>query len=257
METIMKFLKTSILVGLLASAVFVSAQDATPTSGPCADPANEFLNWTSQDGNCALHDEVSFTVDVSYPQALAEAHPFTKIVMLDYVNRARTEFWTNVGELLAPDFGAHNFPWILQTTAETIEHSPQIVSVVFSSYSFTGGAHGGTIFTTFTFDLENETVLTLEDLFATGVDPYAVLSEISRKQLTVTLADFPDFIEAGTEPTPENFANWVLTPDSLVLYFEEYQVAPYAAGPQKVTIPLTDLADVLNPDVVCIPGTEC
>jgi hypothetical protein len=217
---------------------------------------NEFVPWAVQDITCALHDEVSITVDVSYPQALAETYPFTKTVMLDYVNQARTEFWTNVGEFLTPTFGFHSFPWSMEISGEVIEHSPRIVSVLFTGYSYTGGAHGGSFFKTFTFDLENEQVLTLEDIFAEGVDPYAILSSISREELMVRLAEFPDFVEPGTAPLPENFVNWVLTSDSLVLYFPEYQVAPYVAGSQEVTIPLADLSANLNPAVVCV-GTSC
>jgi len=46
----------------------------------------------------------------------------------------------------------------------------------------------------------------------------------------------------------ENYQNWVLTPDALVFTFEQYQVAPYAAGPQTVTIPLSDVQDILAPE---------
>jgi len=57
-----------------------------------------------------------------------------------------------------------------------------------------------------------------------------------------------DWIARGTAPVPENYENWVLTPDALVFTFEPYQVAAYAAGPQIVTIPLADLADILAPE---------
>ena len=51
----------------------------------------------------------------------------------------------------------------------------------------------------------------------------------------------------GAGPLPENYQDWLLTPDALVFIFEPYQVAAYAAGPQRVTILLADLQDILAP----------
>ena len=41
----------------------------------------------------------------------------------------------------------------------------------------------------------------------------------------------------GAKPTPENYAVWNVSADGLVITFNEYQVAAYAAGPQEVVIP--------------------
>ena len=43
---------------------------------------------------------------------------------------------------------------------------------------------------------------------------------------------------------PMDFA---LTDDSLLIFFDEYALAPYAAGLQHFYLPLSDLADILNP----------
>ncbi|MFO7584726.1 MAG: DUF3298 domain-containing protein, partial [Anaerolineales bacterium] len=41
----------------------------------------------------------------------------------------------------------------------------------------------------------------------------------------------------GAEPLPENYRNWNLTYEGLLITFDEYQVAPYAAGMQQVLVP--------------------
>jgi hypothetical protein len=58
----------------------------------------------------------------------------------------------------------------------------------------------------------------------------------------------PSWIEEGAGPNGDNFARWALVEEGLILFFDPYQVAPYAAGPQVVTIPRAALAGVAAPD---------
>lgn len=258
----MRFLRWAALIGLAISPTFVQAQDATPTPDPCQDLAHEFVQWLTNGTDCTLHEEISLSFDADYPHDLAQQSPFAGSVMLGYINQERDGFWANLGGDMLPEFFGSG-PWTMDIKYETFHHSPSLVSVLFTTYAYTGGAHGGSYFRTFTFDLTNESMYSLDGLFRMDLSPREILAPIVRASLETTLADFPDFIESGTEPYPEgypevdNYANWVLTSDALVIYFPEYQVAPYVAGPQMVSIPLTDLADVLNPDVVCIPGAAC
>ena len=41
----------------------------------------------------------------------------------------------------------------------------------------------------------------------------------------------------GALPKPENYQTFVVGADSVTFIFQEYQVAPYAAGPQEVSLP--------------------
>jgi len=43
-------------------------------------------------------------------------------------------------------------------------------------------------------------------------------------------------IEQGTKPTQENFKDFNFTYNSLIIYFQKYQVAPGAAGPITITL---------------------
>ncbi|MFR5645408.1 MAG: RsiV family protein [Bilophila wadsworthia] len=44
-------------------------------------------------------------------------------------------------------------------------------------------------------------------------------------------------------PEAENFSSFALTPEGIRIFFQPYQVAPWAAGSQVVDIPLDALAD--------------
>ena len=52
-----------------------------------------------------------------------------------------------------------------------------------------------------------------------------------------------DMLRSGTAPEAENFSSFALTPEGIRIFFQPYQVAPWAAGPQVVDIPLDALAD--------------
>ena len=43
---------------------------------------------------------------------------------------------------------------------------------------------------------------------------------------------------------PKNFA---VTDDSLLVFFPTYDIAPYAAGIQEFSVPLSALSDILDP----------
>ena len=88
-----------------------------------------------------------------------------------------------------------------------------------------------------------------KDLFRAGADWPAALSRVAIPLLERELGEMADpaWVAEGAGPSAENFARWALVPDGLLLLFDPYQVAPYAAGPQAVTIPRTALADVADP----------
>src|SRR5437867_10672541 len=84
------------------------------------------------------------------------------------------------------------------------------------------------------------------DLFAPGTDVLSRLADYCTARLAPTLADA--FFSDGAEPRAENYRNWNLTSTGLVVEYNEYQVAPYAAGPQTVEIQFEALGDILRSD---------
>ena len=54
--------------------------------------------------------------------------------------------------------------------------------------------------------------------------------------------------EEGALPQAENFQRWNITPEGLLISFDEYTIAPYAAGPHEVLIPYTVLEPVADPE---------
>lgn len=109
-----------------------------------------------------------------------------------------------------------------------------------------GAAHPGLNSTTLNYDLGQGRELVLSDLFL----PNSNYLEVIANYCTAELMKQPysdSFFLDGAKPTLENYRNWNITPDGLLITFDAYQVAPGAAGPQTVVVPYSELQTVIDP----------
>lgn len=124
----------------------------------------------------------------------------------------------------------------------------EVISILFEDFAYLGGAHPGKYYLALNYDATTGEVLTLQDLFKTESDYLGLVSALSIADLQ-TRSDmmFEDFETSGAAPSEENYKVWAITPQGLLIVFQEYQVAPYAAGAQTVLIPYDALAGQLDP----------
>jgi len=115
----------------------------------------------------------------------------------------------------------------------------------FSFYADTA-AHPGLNSVTLNYDLGRGQELSLGDLFLPNTNFLETISAYCITELKKQpYADV--FTWNGAQPTAENYRNWNITPDGLLITFDAYQVAPGAAGPQKVTVPYGELKALIDP----------
>jgi Protein of unknown function (DUF3298) len=115
---------------------------------------------------------------------------------------------------------------------------------VIDSY-FDGAAHPGQYSRAFTFDLTTGHQVNLDLLFLPGSDYLQVLSDYCKSELAKRPIAF-DATNTGADPLPGNYLNWNISADGLLITFDAYQVAAYAAGPQVVTVPYSELAPIID-----------
>ncbi len=140
----------------------------------------------------------------------------------------------------------------ISNTAEVsysvIHADAELISILFSNYSYTGGAHGNAYTFVLNFDLKSGREFELADLFKPDSNFLQVLSDISVKELERSLFDGneDEWVRTGAGPKAENFGSWNLKRSGLALTFDSYQVAAYAAGPQEVIIPYLKLRSMFS-----------
>jgi len=157
--------------------------------------------------------------------------------------------------------GAQEPPYGAQLTYTVARNDETVVSILFSYSIYTGGAHPNLAQTAFNFLMPDGARVFLPDLL--GNDGIQRVSDLAIADLTSRLAG-PDgmsesnWIRTGAAPFADNFETFELFPDQLVIEFDPYAVAAYAAGPQKVRIPLAQVQDLLRPDPRSpLPSFDC
>ena len=109
-----------------------------------------------------------------------------------------------------------------------------------------GAAHPGLYSITMNYDLGQGRELALGNLFL----PNSGYLEAIANYCITELSKQPGFEEPfsdGARPTPENYRNWNITQDGLLITFDMYQVAPGASGPIQVLVPYEQLQTVIDP----------
>jgi hypothetical protein len=127
-----------------------------------------------------------------------------------------------------------------------------IVSFYITVASYQGGAHGSIAIMSETFDLKEGTRITADTLFIADEQTYttrikdyilAEMDERAQDDHSPYYENYPELLEATY-----NKENFVLTEDGLRVYFQVYDLAPYAGGSIQFDIPYSEIADILNPE---------
>ncbi|MBK8417989.1 RsiV family protein [Candidatus Villigracilis saccharophilus] len=122
-----------------------------------------------------------------------------------------------------------------------------IWSIKLEIYVFSdGAAHPNGYSRTLNYDLSSGREITLDELFLSGSNYLQALSDLCKAQLSTRDIGFEMF-SAGADPLAENYQRWNISDQGLVITFDAYQVAAYAAGPQLVVIPFSELQSIINP----------
>lgn len=111
------------------------------------------------------------------------------------------------------------------------------LSYIFRIEDATGKVHPNHRIYTIVYDKKTNKVITLNDLIKKNKNILTIFSEKSRKELKTNkrIVDLSMLYE-GTKPNKENFSNFVLSEDGLILFYPQYQVAPYSQGEFNVVI---------------------
>ncbi|MDO8575767.1 MAG: DUF3298 domain-containing protein [bacterium] len=108
-----------------------------------------------------------------------------------------------------------------------------IVSVALSLSEDTGGAHPNTVIVGVNVDRATGKEISLDDALTMIGKTLPQVAGESLKELKATLGD--DIIAPeGASATAENYSTFLVSYDRVTFIFNNYQVAPYAAGQQQV-----------------------
>lgn len=184
-------------------------------------------------------------MQIPYLQGLANTTVQTQINdrfqkdALDLEKTLQTELNNFVKDAQSNDYPIRDFA--LYSRFQQGYLNSGLLSLTVDYYQYTGGAHGITERRPYNIDLATGKDLALKDLFTEGYDYAGVINQEIKKQISAE----PDMYfdgDMGFKGIGEN-QNYYLQSGNLVVYFQQYEIAPYAAGIPEFKIPLSQFGD--------------
>ncbi len=130
-------------------------------------------------------------------------------------------------------------------------HDTKVVSLMVLSSVYSGGAHPNAVQTAWNLDLEEKKLLDLKDVIYT--ESAETLAELVKARIdekfqalgeNALFYDYGDTVAnsfAGEHMTPY----WYFNDQGLVIFYNQYELGPYAAGIIKTQIPYEELEGIL------------
>ena len=240
-------LSAALLLALGCNALAASPTPTpVPSMTPVPVPLYKQVTLTSQPSQKNVQP-ANYQLSVQTPVLAGSADPRVKtfndeIQML--ITKAVADYEANLSSAPASPVAANSF---FDVKYMLVSPPGNLFSIRFETLEYvSGAAHPYQLHHAFNYDLERGRDVALGDLFLSGSDFLGTISKYCAAQLASRDIDFKDFSQ-GADPTPDNYKNWNITPDGLLTTFDEYQVAPYAAGPQTVTVPYPLLKSMIDP----------
>lgn len=147
----------------------------------------------------------------------------------------------------AQNYGYEARPYSLFIDYDISYNEKNIISITSTYYQYTGGAHGNTLTETSNINLKTGEKIELKDLFKQGVNYKKIITEEIKKQMALN-DKFYSNAAAELETISDN-QSYYIEEGGLVVYYQPYEIAPYAAGAPEFRIPFTMVKDSLKIDI--------
>jgi hypothetical protein len=198
------------------------------------------------------------TYRIEFPKFAAQAYQMALFIINQHYRAEALEFQSHVERELYPqavaqyrDSVANGTPVMVYEALVTFHVTYNdccIISLYTDAYEFTGGAHGNTERESQTWNLQKRRELELSELFGCDLNPEQYILAAVRSAIA---ADPSSYFENYEELIAENFDDdhFYCTPQGIVVYYEQYEIAPYASGIPEFLIPYTNC--VYDPKRTC------
>jgi hypothetical protein len=142
----------------------------------------------------------------------------------------------------ADKFGISKIPYNAFTDYCISYNKNNILSIYITYYQYTGGAHGLSIRKAYNINTSNGNLLSLAGMFKDTSNYKSIINKEIQAQINKNKEMyFPDsFIGISKN---ENF---YLEGNYIIIFFQQYEIAPYAAGIPEFKIPINCFKSTIN-----------
>jgi|GEM_PF-6487441 len=137
--------------------------------------------------------------------------------------------------------------WNSNLSGEVLKNGGGILSLELTNTSYMGGAHPGTSSLLLMFDIGTGNRLALSDVLTSDEELEVAMSlgstlvaEYADAVFQEQLSEYEAFLENPSKESAqaimEKYGEYALAEGGVLAHFDEYEIAPYAAGPIDITI---------------------
>ena len=229
-------------IGIIAVMLKRGPTDVVPVDDSTTLPEG---TWPSDEISQEKIDQTDkgYQIIATYPVAQSTA---VSAYFRTFVEDSITQFkedtaWNNETEEVESEY------LMLDISYERIK-TAHVDNYIFHIDSFTGGVHGLQATKTFAFSQEGKP-LGIAELFTNGKDGLKTIAPYVQKELMKLDFAEKSWVEEGAAPDEVNYQNFTIDEKGITFIFDPYQVAYYAAGGQKVTVPVSVFKSIANKEV--------
>ena len=167
--------------------------------------------------------------------------------IMDFYNKAQEEAKKFLEGL--PDSESK---FVANTNFEIKKNSNDMLSILVTYYKYSGGAHGDYTNVAYNIYMKNGQFLNLSDLFEDDINYKEVINNEIRKQIEdINKKDKEDSGSYQFTTISDN-QKFYIQDDNIVIFFDLYEIAPYAAGIPEFKINIKSINHILKENYVSI-----
>lgn len=140
-----------------------------------------------------------------------------------------------------PAMSAGNFRAMTNSNGGVLLNNGKYLTLAINGETYMGGAHGSPTEALNTFDAQSGKILTWDDLVTDKAAVQALAEKKIRQERADIFKEGFDFDEIFKFQLPINYG---LTPEGIFLYYEHYEIMPYALGATEVTLTFEELGEL-------------
>ena len=228
---------------------FVYVHTPLITGSDC-EGAGEMFQVTTMDlNNIPTDDKGNILITVAFEYPVIENkdnNAFITAVNEQYkkdaeaaISEAEAEFKDSAAAVLASE-GKNYHPMVFTRSFEVSLNQDNLLSITQLDYANTYGAHPNTLKSSKTFNLAENKALTLSEVLGkNAADTDSYVKEKFDAYVKETVGELLEYYQQNSEKAL-SAVNFCLTEDALVLYYNPYDILPYAAGSPEVKVPYAD-----------------
>lgn len=202
--------------------------------------------------------DIVLTYQINYPEFSAPVYQLSLLAVNGYYRARALTFQEYVkGELYREAVEQYQFAvkhgYPTMSYEALVKYSPTymsacIISLYEDKYTFTGGAHGNTVRSAQTWNLQKCQRIRLEQLIGCTADYRAYVQEQVRQQIEADpqwyFEDYEKLLVQTFDPD-----SFYCTDQGVTVFYQQYDIAPYAGGIREFLLPYS--ACVAHPHDTC------